>query len=125
MRRLREVAQPNTILIVGNHIIPHACDETNPVYDLPGAKRRLAPPPLVANFGKGGATASYFDLTVLLISMDNLHVLTTITQMRTMFNGSERTLEHIAELCHAVGWSPRNVSLNSVSRFGYVILYPQ
>jgi hypothetical protein len=64
LRRLREAAQKNTVLVLGDQIMPYACVDTSSTSDLPGAKKTLAPPPLVANYGKGGATSHYFDLTV-------------------------------------------------------------
>lgn len=64
---LRAAAQSNTTLIVGDHIMHYACEDPSVYTSIPGALGRLAPPPLLANFGKAGATATYMDLTVSVL----------------------------------------------------------
>lgn len=61
---LRQAARRDTVLIIGDNILPYACQDNSSASQISGAQKWLAPPPLLANLGKANATASYMDLTV-------------------------------------------------------------
>ena len=74
---LRRSANPDTKLLIADHILAHACIDENEDPDqpperdaLPGRLRSLAPhgTPLLANLGKANANAYWLDLTVSIAS---------------------------------------------------------
>ncbi|KAF8581125.1 S-adenosyl-L-methionine-dependent methyltransferase [Ramaria rubella] len=105
--RIRAAARPDTVLIIGDHIMPYACIDESVVSNIPGAKKSLASAPLLANLGKASASAYYLDLT-----------------MQAIFDCYERSLEEFVELNRSAGWKTVSVKLSGMSRFGYVVAVP-
>ena len=73
LTHLRSAAQANSsTLIIGNHLMPYACEDTSyAAANIPGARKTLAPEPLLANLGRAGVTATYFDLTVSRVCLSS------------------------------------------------------
>ena len=67
LRHLRASAQPHTVLVIAEFILPLACVDdlqSTGTDGIEGAERTLAPSPLLANLGKANANAFWMDLTV-------------------------------------------------------------
>ncbi|KAF8510931.1 S-adenosyl-L-methionine-dependent methyltransferase [Hysterangium stoloniferum] len=104
LNHLRAAARSDTILVIGDNIMPYACTDDTPSAALPGAKNRLAPLPLLANLGKATVTTNYVDLMA-----------------STLY---ERSLQELVDLALKARWKIVEVRLTGVSRFGYVIAHP-
>ncbi|KAF8585273.1 O-methyltransferase [Ramaria rubella] len=107
LKHLRAAAQPHTKLILGDHIIPHACPDDTDASDLPGAAKTLAPPPLLANLGRANAIAYWADMT-----------------MQTLFHAQERTLSQFVDVFTQSGWKVTNVHRVGHSTFGHITAEP-
>lgn len=108
LQNLRAAAAPKTKLLIGDFMIPYACpDDSVAARTIPGAKTAAAPSPLLANFGKGSATTYALDMA-----------------MFTNFNGQERTLAHLADLCQKTGWKPVQAHRRDDTPFGFLVSEP-
>lgn len=91
LRNLRDVATPDTKLILIEQVVPYACideNESSINNNIPGARESRPPPPLLANLGKASAMGYLGDL-----------------QMYVALNGDERTLGMFCELTKRSGWN--------------------
>ncbi|KAI0049517.1 S-adenosyl-L-methionine-dependent methyltransferase, partial [Auriscalpium vulgare] len=86
LRHLREVAKPETRLIVIDQIMSYACEE-EAAKEIPGALLPTPPAPLLPNMGHASLISYYTDL-----------------QMLGLFNAQERTVTQIRELLERGGW---------------------
>ncbi|KAG7441668.1 S-adenosyl-L-methionine-dependent methyltransferase [Guyanagaster necrorhizus] len=84
LRNLVNAMSANSRLLINDYIIQHVNRDGN----TPGSVSdlKLAPEPLLPNYGAGGMTQYNMDLAVMCL-----------------FNSQERTLEHFIELCQEVG----------------------
>lgn len=66
LTRLREVAKPDTQLIIIDSVIPFACHDPSADhgYAVPGAVIKEAPEPLLPNYGVANLTCYTADMTV-------------------------------------------------------------
>ncbi|KAF7349634.1 hypothetical protein MSAN_01689500 [Mycena sanguinolenta] len=108
LRHLRDAAQPTTKLVVVDKIVVSAArvpdSETEAI---PGAKRPLAPKPLLPNWGVGKAEVYYYDLT-----------------MHCMVGGVERTLQHFVEVFDKGGWKLERVYHPAGSQMSHIVGVP-
>ncbi|KAL0959228.1 hypothetical protein HGRIS_014504 [Hohenbuehelia grisea] len=79
----------------------------NLIMGVEGARRTLAPAPLLANLGKASANAYWMDLT-----------------MQVTFNSQERTLREIVALALSAGWKVVKVTHAAGSLFGHIVAVP-
>ncbi|KAJ7070243.1 O-methyltransferase [Mycena belliarum] len=91
LKHLRDAAQPTTILLVLERIIPFVCGEDTAYEDIPGAiSAHTSPHPLLANMGV---------MIPYLVDM----------QMMALLNGCERTLPHFSKLLEEAGWGIQQI----------------
>ncbi|TFK47370.1 O-methyltransferase [Heliocybe sulcata] len=107
LSHLRQAATPKTRLLIGDYMIPYACRDDSPASAIPGAKVKQAPAPLLANYGKASYLAYTLDLSML-----------------TNFNGQERTLPHLVDLCSRAGWKAVGAHRQDDNPFGYLVCEP-
>ncbi|KAA1470311.1 S-adenosyl-L-methionine-dependent methyltransferase [Dentipellis sp. KUC8613] len=92
LRHLRAAAARDTVLLVVDHALSHACAAPAGARALPGAEGARVPPPLLPNMG-GAAVLSY-SLDILMLALQN---------------GQERTVPHFARLLARAGWELREM----------------
>ncbi|KAG7439317.1 S-adenosyl-L-methionine-dependent methyltransferase [Guyanagaster necrorhizus] len=84
LRNLVNAMSANSRLLINDYIIQHVNRDSNTPESVSDLK--LAPEPLLPNYGAGGMTQYNMDLAVMCL-----------------FNSQERTLEHFIEMCQEVG----------------------
>jgi len=88
LARLREAAEPDTKLVVVEHVLQNACSVPDgEAWMVPGAVPRDAPAPLLANYGIASGISYMNDLGVLVL-----------------VNAQERTAKQYMELLGRAGW---------------------
>ncbi|KAI0056325.1 hypothetical protein BV25DRAFT_1627243 [Artomyces pyxidatus] len=125
LRRAAVEGRGQTVLVIGEHILPYACageqdgkggkdyadQTTDGMNGIEGVEQlqtlRGARWPLLANLGKASANAYWMDLT-----------------MQVTFNGQERTLPELIALTASAGWKITRVSRAEGSLFGHIIAVP-
>ncbi|KAG1720371.1 S-adenosyl-L-methionine-dependent methyltransferase, partial [Suillus lakei] len=105
---LRLASNPETRLIIADHVLPLACWTLDSVLaHLEGAHVTLAPAPLLPNLGKASATPFSMDIV-----------------MHITFNGKERTLREFCALALSSGWRIARVTYSKGSHFGHLVCEP-
>lgn len=64
LQNLRDVAQPETRLIIIDNVLPYNCPSDGAWSHIPGGEAPSAPAPLLPNFGIACSDASYLDVVV-------------------------------------------------------------
>ncbi|KAJ7595702.1 O-methyltransferase [Mycena floridula] len=117
--RLREAATEDTKLLLADFVLPLACVDDfvvnegsddavdNNFKDVQRVEDTLAPAPLLANLGRASTHVYWMDLT-----------------MQVIFNGQERTLREVVELCHSTGWKVTRLVKAPGSLFGHITAVP-
>ncbi|KIL63447.1 hypothetical protein M378DRAFT_1047277 [Amanita muscaria Koide BX008] len=95
LKQLRDVATPETRLIIIDSILPYACHSSTDQL-----ASQEAPAPLLPNWGIVNSTVYQLDLTMMML-----------------FNGQERTVAQFDRLLKSAGWQIKNIHLPSPSRF--------
>ncbi|TEB29709.1 hypothetical protein FA13DRAFT_1755487 [Coprinellus micaceus] len=107
---LREAASPETKLFLADFVLPLACADDisleSGLEGVQGARREMAPKPLLPNLGKASANGYWMDLT-----------------MNVMFNSQERTLREIVALALSAGWKVIKLTQPPGSLFGYIVAH--
>ncbi|KAJ3554256.1 hypothetical protein NM688_g3204 [Phlebia brevispora] len=85
LKQLRAAAGPHTQLLIMDHTLQYACEDSTSARDIPGAAVQPPPAPLLAN--EGVAMPYFLDL-----------------QMMALSNGIERTVAQFQELFEQAGW---------------------
>lgn len=94
LRHLRDAATPSTRLIISDRILPYACPSSSSLESsIPGAAPRVAPKPLLANFGRASSTTFGLDMGVQVV-----------------FNGLERTISELVDVTSQAGWKIERIN---------------
>ncbi|KAF8547690.1 S-adenosyl-L-methionine-dependent methyltransferase, partial [Imleria badia] len=105
---LRVASNPETRLVIAEHVLPLAYWTLNSVLaNVEGAERTLVFPPLLPNLGKASATAYWMDLI-----------------MHITFNGKERTLREFCALALSAGWRVTRMTRPEGTLFAYLVCEP-
>jgi hypothetical protein len=64
LKHLRAAAQPKTVLVILDNIMPYAAPSSNLHADIPGAATPPVPPPLLPNLGIVSAVPTGSDMQV-------------------------------------------------------------
>ncbi|KZV90641.1 S-adenosyl-L-methionine-dependent methyltransferase [Exidia glandulosa HHB12029] len=109
LRSLRNAAQPATKLVIMEHVVVYACEDTTEARAIPGAEGMVAgaPEPLLPNFG----VAAHFSYLSDLLMM-------------ALLNGEERTLASFAQLLRKAGWKICEVHSVPGSVFKQIVAQP-
>ncbi|KIJ64089.1 hypothetical protein HYDPIDRAFT_91366, partial [Hydnomerulius pinastri MD-312] len=110
---LRVASAPETRLIIADHVLPLACNGSEPwtldsvLANVEGAEQTLAIPPLLPNLGKASANVYWMDLL-----------------MHITFNGKERTLREFCALALSAGWRVTRMTRSDGSLFAHLVCEP-
>ncbi|KAI0761039.1 S-adenosyl-L-methionine-dependent methyltransferase [Trametes elegans] len=99
LRRLREGAGPNTKLLIGDMLLPYACDAEG-AFVGEGS-------PLLPNLG-----------------VANIHGYLIDSMMLGMFGAKERTVSEMSELALSAGWKVTNIRRSAGSLWAYTTAIP-
>jgi hypothetical protein len=92
LKHLRAAAGPDTELIIVESLTEYACNDTTIDDDVPGMRSRIAPEPLLANYGHSNLFPYLCDL-----------------QMLASLNGTERTPAQFNTLLRESGWKLKRI----------------
>ncbi|EMD35487.1 hypothetical protein CERSUDRAFT_116232 [Gelatoporia subvermispora B] len=107
LRRLREAAAPETLLIVSDSIVQYACRTEGRYMDIPGSEPQNAPSPLLPNYGIVSSVQYNTDCFVM-----------------EHFNAQERTIPHFWELLKQAGWRLERVVCGRGERWPRLVASP-
>lgn len=127
LRALRAAAKPDTKLVIMEHVLEFACEDTTAARSIPGAYdgAKLAPAPLLPNFGVAGQFSYLSDLLVRMPASGPIADRgLTLPQMMGLLNGQERTLSSFSELLQKAGWKIIRVHAVPGSVFKQVVAQP-